>query len=437
MRFTKPSIAALVPPADKTDYIEWDDDLPGFGIRFQAGGKGRWIVQYRIGVQQRRKTLGSVAAMDVADARKEAKKALRDAGLGFDPQLEKERRKKDLALTFGSLIDGYLEVKEANLRPKSYHETERYLRQDWKSLHRLPISAIDRAAVANQLSVLSKANGPVAAARARAALSAFYTWAVKEGKVDMLHNPVLATNSPAAPASRDRALSFNEIVEVWNALEDDDFGRIVKLLLLTGQRREEIAALSWSEVDLDAALISLPGARTKNHLPHDVPLSDQALAMLKATCRRDERDLVFGRRDGPFSGFSKSKTQLDKRIHDRRIDENPEAKSMPHWTIHDIRRTAVTRMGDIGVQPHVVEAILNHISGTKAQVAGIYNRSVYAKEKREALGQWGEHVEALVSGGSAKVTHLRRAQSKDNPLPSLHHLLQEYTDESGASLNKK
>jgi len=97
----------------------------------------------------------------------------------------------------------------------------------------------------------------------------------------------------------------------------------------------------------------------------------------------------------------------------------------------------VTRMGDIGVQPHVVEAILNHISGTKAQVAGIYNRSVYAKEKREALGQWGEHVEALVSGGSAKVTHLRRAQSKDNPLPSLHHLLQEYTDESGASLNKK
>ena len=197
MRFTKPSIAALVPPADKTDYIERDDDLPGFGIRFQAGGKGRWIVQYRIGVQQRRKTLGSVAAMDVADARKEAKKALRDAGLGFDPQLEKERRKKDLALTFGSLIDGYLEVKEANLRPKSYHETERYLRQDWKSLHRLPISAIDRAAVANQLSVLSKANGPVAAARARAALSAFYTWAVKEGKVDMLHNPVLATNSPA------------------------------------------------------------------------------------------------------------------------------------------------------------------------------------------------------------------------------------------------
>ena len=140
-----------------------------------------------------------------------------------------------------------------------------------------------------------------------------------------------------------------------------------------------------------------------------MPLSDQALAILKATPRRDERDLVFGRRDGPFSGFSKSKTQLDKRIHDRRIDENPEAKSMPHWTIHDIRRTAVTRMGDIGVQPHVVEAILNHISGIKAQVAGVYNRSVYAKEKREALVQWGEHVEALVSGRPAKVTHLTRA----------------------------
>jgi integrase len=209
---------------------------------------------------------------------------------------------------------------------------------------------------------------------------------------------VIGTNKHFDGAkSRDRVLTDRELAVIWKALPESDYGAIVRLLILTGQRREEIGALRWSEVDVEGGAIALPPARTKNKRPHDVPLSKLALAILESRPARAGRDLVFG--DGPgarngqppgpesgFQGWSHCKTVLDK-----------QTSSIGPWRLHDVRRTVATRMAELGVPPHVIEAVLNHVSGHKAGVAGVYNRSSYAVEKRAALDLWGRHVQALTA----------------------------------------
>jgi integrase len=224
-----------------------------------------------------------------------------------------------------------------------------------------------------------------------------------EGLVDA--NPVVGTRRHEE-AERDRVLTNDELRTIWAALENDHYGAIVKLLALTGQRKGEIAGLQWSEIK-DGS-IELSGERTKNHRPHTVPLSEPAHAILAAQPKRTDndgtvRDLIFGFGEGPFSGWSGCKEALDARVTEaagRPLDE---------WVLHDLRRTVATRMADLGVQPHVIEAVLNHQSGHKRGVAGIYNRSTYEREKTAALELWGEHLMAVVQRRKSKVVPLRQA----------------------------
>jgi len=181
-------------------------------------------------------------------------------------------------------------------------------------------------------------------------------------------------------------------------------------LLLTGQRENEIGALCWSEINFDKDVISLSGSRTKNGLPHDVPMSGSVRKILKRHKKTEGREFVFGYAEGPFSGWSKSKERLDKQILEARKEAAKNAGGDPskvqpldHWTIHDLRRTVSTKMGDIGIPPHVVEAVLNHISGHKGGVAGVYNKSLYTAEKAQALARWAEYVTAVVEGRKSKV----------------------------------
>jgi integrase len=173
-------------------------------------------------------------------------------------------------------------------------------------------------------------------------------------------------------------------------LLDDQYGAIVRLLVLTGQRREEIGGLRWSEMDLVRRVISLPGERTKNGRPHEIPVTAAVIAVIEAQPRRGARDLIFGDGSGSFQGWSRAKAALDKRI------AKSAGNALAPWRLHDVRRTVATSMADLGVQPHVVEAVLNHVSGHKAGVAGVYNRSLYAAEKRAALELWAIHVLSLV-----------------------------------------
>jgi integrase len=402
MKLTKPNIAKLELPEGKSDALFFDDDVPGFGLRIRAGGKKTWIVQYRVGKQQRRVTLGTTSALDPEKARKAARERLAQVTLGGDPQSDKIKARASAAITFGSLVNTYLQFKEASVRESTYAETKRYLSEHWKTLHKVAIHEIRRRDIAVRLTEISKESGPIAAARARVALSGMFTWAVREGIVDA--NPVIGTNKPAEPKSRDRVLTDTELAEVWAACPDNDYGRIVKLLLLTGGRREEIGGLTWQEINIGRAELNLPANRTKNARPHIIPLSPLALSIIGDAPQRDGRDHLFGEGTGAFSGWSKAKAALDRRILEARRTHQPggELKPMPAWRLHDLRRTVATQMADLGIQPHVIEAVLNHVSGSKAGVAGVYNRSLYAAEKRAALELWAGHVQAVIEGPARK-----------------------------------
>jgi integrase len=396
MKLHAKGLAKHKPPADKSDYIVFDDDVAGFGLRFRDGRQS-WIFQYAIGAGVNRITrrikIGDYPALSPAKAREEAEDLHAKVHLHGDPAIERRKNRIEAGKTFRRLVEQYLEFKEGQLRPRSFAEVKRHLEVNARPLHSLPLASVDQGAIAGRLNAVAK-GGAVAANRTRASLSAMFVWAMGEGLA--ANNPVINTNR-REEKTRDRVLSDAELRTIWQSLEDDDYGVIVKLLMLTGQRANEIAGLRWSEVDFRQRLISLPGERTKNGRPHDVPMADTVRALLKAGGQAGDRDLIFGRGDGPFSGWSKAKAALDERTG-----------PLKHWTIHDLRRSLATGMAGIGIRPHVIEAVLNHISGHKGGIAGIYNRAQYSAEKAEALARWDEYVGSLVCGYRSAVTPLRR-----------------------------
>jgi integrase len=393
---------------DKADAIFVDDTLTGFGVRIRrlsSGEATKFVFQYRFGGKTWRLDIGDWPGMSVKAARDRAEAyrgQLMDAklGRGQHPGAERdtikvEARPKLQPKSLGNLVDEYLEAKREQLKPRTLVEVTRHLKETWKPLHNYQLPEIDNGLIADNLDEIAKGRGPIAANRCRATLSAFFVWAIKRRHVGA--NPVVATDK-RKEASRERVLSDAELAAVWLACPDSDYGRIVRLLMLTGQRREEIGGLRRSEIteSLDGALIALPGTRTKNGRPHDLPLSATALKILNAIPMRAGRECVFGEGEGGFAGWSRAKVSLDEK-----------AKLKEEWTLHDLRRTAATRMSDLGVQPHIVEAVLNHVSGHKAGVAGIYNRSAYRKEKREALDLWANHLRVIVAKATgANVTKL-------------------------------
>ncbi|GJD73128.1 tyrosine-type recombinase/integrase [Methylobacterium goesingense] len=385
MRLTNQSAAALKVPEGKAYVIVFDDDLAGFGVRANAGGSRVWVVQYRNALgQTKRETLGKVGLLPAADARRAASERLARVRLGGDPSAEREAERKRAAITVGLKIESYLDAHRPRVRAKGHGESTYYMQKIWTPLHRTPVDGVTRAQVSARLNEIVKTSGPHAANRARTTLSSFYAWLIAEGVAES--NPVVGTRKPHREESRQRVLKPEEIKAILGALPVGDFGRIVRLLLLTAQRRDEVADMPWAELDLATGLWSLPRERTKNGLSHDVPLSRPALAILAGAPRIEGRGLVFGSGAGGFQGFTRAKAALDR------------ASGVKDWRLHDLRRTAATGMGDLGVLPHVVEAVLNHISGTKAGVAGVYNYALYNPEKRAALDLWARHLAGLDPG---------------------------------------
>ena len=310
---------------------------------------------------------------------------------------ERERASTN-ALTLGSVISRYLEAKQDILRPSSFKAAKRYFADHWKPMHNRPLTSIKRADVAARLQETVKAYGRTSAARGRGNLSALFSWAMKEGLCDV--NPVIATNDPTEGIQpRDRVLSDDEIANVWNACDDSDSGRIVRLLLLTGCRREEIGALKWSEVDLDNGVLRIPGARTKNHRTLELLLPEAAIEILRSGPRQADREFVFGRFDCPFSGWASAKLRLDAMI------TIATGKPLAPWVLHDLRRTMRSNLGKLGVAPHVAELAINHVKGG---VQAIYDRHRYQREIG-ALALWADYVLALVKGRESKVVVLQRA----------------------------
>jgi integrase len=387
IKLTKANVATLTLPEGKADVIHFDTEVPGFGLRFRRARSGgvisTWVLQHKRG----RETLGRHPVFTAQQARDWATKLHAKIALGHDPAAERDNEKQQRAETFEATLRIYLAGKK--FRPRSRVEVERHLLKNAAALHRRPLTQITKREIASCLASVTDRTGTVQANRTRSSLSAFFMWCCRRGLIDS--NPVGFTERHKEE-SRHRVLSDAELRQVWKALSDSDYGKAVKLLILTGQRREEIGALRWSEVDLSRGVISLPSERTKNGKPHDVPLSVAARAILESQPRFG--DFVFGRRG--MQDWSKRKLDLDAKL------------GLEPWVLHDLRRTAATRMIHLGVLPHAVEALLNHY-GHRSGVAGVYNRSLYAAEKAQALARWAEHVMALVEDRPATVVQFKGA----------------------------
>jgi integrase len=370
-KITKAAVDKLEPGS-----LLWDTNLSGFGVRRQLRYP-HYIVRYRFSGKQKFVTIGKHGAWTPETARREAQRLLGVVASGVDPNA-----KAADGDNFGAALNRYLERKRLSLRPRSFVEVERHLRKHAQPLHSLQLPAITRRNIAEVLADIESESGMVARNRVRSSLSAFWRWLITEGLIET--NPVQGTAQVSEGRGRERVLTQSEIDKVWAALDQDKFSDIVRLLLLTGQRRNEIGALAWDEVDLARGMIVLPAHRTKNKRKHEVPLSAQALAILARLPRRNTTDFLFGKRG--FTDWEGGKGRLDERL------------GIAPWRLHDLRRTCATGMAESGVQPHIIEAVLNHVSGHKAGVAGIYNRARYEAEMRDALQRWADHVE--------KITHI-------------------------------
>jgi integrase len=373
-------------PAGKSEAIFFDDDIAGFGLRLRRAGSRTWVYQYWLGDRSRRMTLGKWPKLSAKQARDLVDVLAAKVALGQDPAEEKiqNRTRKE---TFGEIAGDYLAAQATRLRPRSLEEVRRHLNNHATPLHGLPIAKMQRRDVAELLTAIAAGSGPVAANRVRSSISAMFHWAMKAGIAES--NPAAFTNKEGE-RPRSRVLSVGELRDIWTALPEGDYGSILKLLILTGQRRTEIGDLRWSEIDPKRGVICLPPERVKNTRRHTIPMSEAVRSIVRAIPKTEGRDFVFGYGTGGFSGWSRCKERLDATINARR------KKPMDPWTIHDLRRTAATMMADdLGVLPFVVEAVLNHASG-RSGVAGVYNLAKYEKVMQSALTAWAKRVAEIV-----------------------------------------
>jgi len=389
-------------PTDVRDKVFFDSSLPGYGLRVRESGVHSLMIQYAIAGRTRRVVFGPLSRLDPGKTYAVARDLLARARLGHDPAAEKDQAKAAAAETFGALLPRFLERQMARLKPRSYVETERHLKMYAKALHGSPIEAITKRTIAARLAEIEKRSGGVTRNRVRASLSGYFTWLAREGYLDA--NPVTFTNKADENGGRERTLSDDELRTIWLAADDNQFGAIVKLLILTGARRTEIGGLLFDELSPTLPLITLPPARIKNGREHLIPLSEPALAIIRALPRRTTADgtpweHVFGARAGcGYQNYSRAKAELDARIA-----KANHGRALEPFTLHDFRRSVSTALHDrFGVPPHVVEEILGHVGGHKGGVAGTYNKAIYLEERRRALDLWGAHIMELVTGKRAK-----------------------------------
>jgi integrase len=291
MKLNSAAVKALTLPPGVQDKTFFDDALGGFGVRLRDGGSRNFIVQYDIAGKTRRVTLGSTAMLDIGAARDKARDLLASVRLGGDPAAEKRARRSQVAETFGALLPRYLTAQQGELRPRSFIEIKRRLLKLARPLHARPLTSIDRRMVSSLIGDITAKNGPSAAINAHSALSAYFTWLIRAGLLD--DNPTINAAKPKKRPGRDRLPTEEELRALWAALDDSDYGDIVRLLLYTVCRRGEIGGLRWDEIDLDQGVIEIPATRMKNGKPHLIPLSGPALAILKKR-KRNGRDQVFG-----------------------------------------------------------------------------------------------------------------------------------------------
>jgi integrase len=380
------------PPKGQLDYF--DRGFPGLALRVSYGGAKSFVFFYRACGKLRRMTLGCYPAMSLAAAREAWREARIEAQAGRDPASSRKRERP--ATSFAGVAEEWLKRDQAQNRSSS--EVKRILDRDvlpfWS--HR-QIADLGRRDVLDLIDAIADRGAIVMARRVHAHLHRLFRWSVGRGIIAA--SPMADLPKPGAETKRDRVLTDDELATVWRASDAMGwpFGPAFQLLLLTGARRDEINSLRWSEIR-DGA-IHLEGARTKNNQPHRIPLAALARALIETLPRIAKSDLVFTTNGKtPVSGWSRAKARIDPEI-------------LTPWRIHDLRRTVATGLQKLGVSLQVIEAVLGHVSGSRAGVVGIYQRHSFDAEKAAALEAWGAHVMALLEGREpAKVLPMRGRQ---------------------------
>lgn len=409
-KLTKRTLDAIN-PGEKDQFV-WDEELRGFGCKVTPAGNKVFVIQYRLGgrgAPTRRYTIGTYGSpWTPAAARDEAARLLQTVRQGRDPLAERDdNRRVSSDLAFGAYADRFLEDYKRRNRKTSYDDAEGvfrlHLRPFFKSR---PLPAIRRGEVASLFDTIP---GKRVALRRKlyAILSRLFRWAV--GRGDLERSPLEGFEAPPAPESRDRFLKDWELRLAWLAAGGVGypFGAIYRLLMLTGQRREEVGGLDWRELNRAAAEWHLPAARSKNGIASTIYLPDAAVAELDTIAGGDKwprRGLVFTTTgETAVSGYSRGKARLDKAMLTlaRQEAEGNEPVEIGPWRVHDLRRTLATGLQRLGVRFEVTEAFLNHVSGSKAGVAGVYQRHDWGVEKRMAAEAWAAHIAKLVTPSDA------------------------------------
>lgn len=398
-KISKRAVDAISPGGG--DQFLWDEALKGFGLKVTSTGSKTYLIQYRMGGREaatRRYTIGKHGSPWTAEqAREEAGRLLSLVSQGVDPQAQQvSRREAAVNLAFDAYVDRYLrDYGSRRWRRTTYPTVESNLRRFAVPILRkksLPeIRRVDLMQIFDAL----PGGKPALPRNVYAHLSKVFSWALERGDID--RSPFDGFRAPPAVASRDRVLNDEELALVWRASEQLNypFGPIIRLLMMTGQRREEVASLNWSEVNQKGAEWVLPPERAKNGRRHVVPLCGLAAREIAALSRGatwPTNGLVFTTTSrSAVSGHSRAKARLDKIIR-----ACAGGRDIPPWRVHDLRRTLATGFQKLGIRFEVTEAVLNHVSGSRSGVAGVYQRHSWSEEKRNALEAWSSHVSQLL-----------------------------------------
>lgn len=422
--------------AGERDRFIWDEALPGFGLKVTPAGGKVYVFQYRCAAPgeaakttPRRYTIGKHGPLTPDQARKRAKELAALVTQGVDPrqreidakaEVERQRaakaevERRQTHLEFGRIADLWLSDYETAPKPKGGKRSASSVRLAKTvvdvhlrpNLAGKPMPEISRDELEEIIDAIPAANQAMRRT-VHVYASVLWGWAIRRRHAT--ENPLVAMEKPAAPVARDRVLKDADLLAVWNAAEDlaAPFDAFLRLLILTGQRRGEVAGMMWPELDRDSATWTIPKGRAKNDLAHIVPLAPGVVAeldrlALKAMGGKWPEDGPSWPATGhvltttgktPISGLSKAKRALDAAIAKRQAEANGEP--LEAWRFHDLRRTMATGLQKLGVRFEVTEAVLNHISGAKGGVAGVYQKHDWQDEKRAALGAWAKRVAEL------------------------------------------
>lgn len=384
----------------RTDF--WDEAMRGLVLRVGPSGAKSWTFIYTAegDGEKRRVTLGRHPALTLEKARRKALDLAAAVSDGQDPASDKRASRE--AMTFADLAGLYVD-RYAKRQKKSWEQDDRLLRVEvLPVIGKKKMAAVTKRDILDIIEAKAEAGFLVQSNRLLALLRKLGNWAVAEDYLSA--SPAAGVKPRSKPVSRDRVLSEDEVKALWNALPGaalrDVTRDVFRFLLLTGQRSGEVSGMRRSEVDVDGALWTIPAARSKNGRAHTVPLSDAALAIIKERLRKADDG-----RDAPLFAHIDEPMPSNAIAHAARLKLQLFEDA---WTPHDIRRTVATQMAEAGILPHIVESVLNHVSGFRSGVAGVYNRATYEPEKRRALDLWADRLEAIVTGRESNIAPMRR-----------------------------